>query len=272
MRAPLAGQSSGVDMVDGVYDAKKTEIMLHVAGHDGAEMTTDRNIFEWYREILPKSLAGCQVIDWGAGVGRFFVMLDERHVAFVTFVEPSSESCATLRLRYSSRRGIEIVPEAIGAKVVRSCEPEHTYHLCTFVVNCIPSVEMAFVELASSIRTNEKLFIVTNVFAPNSLVAQIATEHASAGLRLDLCAVDSVTLKKPIARTFTNEIIGTGQLLTDAVHLLDEYKRLLTEGSQSWEILESRLMLPDGFRHVIQQGEEFGDYTFAVLGLQLIRK
>lgn len=262
------------NVADGIYDAAATQVMENVADQDGSGKSgqTDRNIFAWYAQVLPKQLAGVHVIDWGAGVGRFVPFFEARGIQKITLVEPSDNSFAALKTHFSSRARLELIQGGIGGQVLRPATPQNTIHVCNFVVNCISSLPTAFDALAVSILPGERLFLVTNVFAPKAIVDSIKDSRSESAVPINIAAAPASTLRLPTTPIFSNEIIGSGEVLKDSVHTLAEYAELWRYEGTHWDTLSAKLMLPDGFRHKILSGENFGDYRFAVLVMELVRR
>ena len=256
---------------DGIYDARATRAMEDVASDTGSARNLDRNIFEWYAQILPQRMDGVHIIDWGAGVGRFVPFFQRRGVLSVTVIEPSPESLEILRRQFGDARDVNVLEGGLGMTVRRLTSENSTYHVCNFVVNCVESLPSAFHSLAQTIRPQERLFLVTNVFAPKHIVESIPDSRAQSGVQIQMNDFEVPEGRLPVPRVFRNEIIHTGQILYDSVHTLVEYAQLWKTQRNEWEIVNARLMLPDGFRHQILSDEDFGDYRFSVLALELKR-
>lgn len=261
------------NIADGVYDAAATHVMENVAAQDGNSnaVQTDRNIFSWYERVLPAQLSAYDIVDWGAGVGRFVSFFEARGVRKITLVEPSNDSFTALKSRFAKHSNVELIHDGIGATVSRGTSDQKTIHTCNFVVNCNESLLSAFNALARSVLPGERLFVVTNVFAPMRVVDSIKDSRSESAVSVDLAATPSPDLRLPITQVFSNEIIGSGQVLKDSVHTLAEYAEIWRGEKPHWNTLNAKLMLPDGFRHKILAGEDFGDYRFAVLVMELER-
>ena len=261
-------------VADGIYDAAATQVMENVADQDGSGKSgqTDRNIFAWYAQVLPKQLVGVHIIDWGAGVGRFVSFFEARGIQKITLVEPSDNSFAALNAHFRSRAHLELIQGGIGGQVLRPSTPQNTIHVCTFVVNCITSLPTAFDALAVSTLPGERLFLVTNVFAPKAIVDSIKDSRNESAVPINIAEAPTPSLRLPTTPTFNNEIIGSGEVLKDSVHTLAEYAELWRSEGTRWDTLNAKLMLPDGFRHKVLNGESFGDYCFAVLVMELVRR
>ena len=266
--------NSRTNVADGIYDAAATQVMENVADQDGSGKSgqTDRNIFAWYAQVMPKQLAGVHVIDWGAGVGRFVSFFEARGVQKITLVEPSGNSFAALKTHFESRAHLELIQDGIGGQVQRPVSAKNTLHICNFVVNCISHLSTAFDALAASILPGERLFLVTNVFAPRAIVDSIQDSRSESAVSVNIATAPAPALQLPTTPTFSNEIIGSGEVLKDSVHTLAEYAELWRSQGARWDTLSAKLMLPDGFRHKVLSGENFGDYRFAVLVMELVRK
>ena len=263
--------NSKKSVADGVYDAAATQVMENVAG-SGKSGQTDRNIFAWYAQVLPGQLAGVHIIDWGAGVGRFVPFFEARGVQKITLVEPSDDSFAALKNNFGSRAHLELIQDGIGGRVLRPVTSKNTLHVCNFVVNCISNLPAAFDALAASILPGERLFLVTNVFAPKATVDSIKDSRAESAVPINIAVAPALDLALPTTPIFSNEIIDSKEVLKDSVHTLAEYAELWRSEGLRWDTLSAKLMLPDGFSHKVLHGENFGDYRFAVLVMELVRR
>lgn len=258
---------------DGVYDDAATHVMENVAAHNGSKAgQTDRNIFAWYTQVLPKQLPGVHVVDWGAGVGRFVHFFEARGVKKLTLVEPSSASFSSLNDHFRSRTHVELINGGIGSQIIRVADLKNTIHICNFVVNCVSSLSAAFEALATSILPGERLFVVTNVFAPKAVVDSIKDSRYENAVSIDIAAAPSPSLRLPTSQVFSNQIIASGEVLRDSVHTLAEYAELWRKEGTRWSTSSAKLMLPDGFQHKVMQDDDFGDYRFAVLVMELVRR
>jgi hypothetical protein len=126
--------------------------------------------------------------------------------------------------------------------------------------------------LAASIRPDERLFLVTNVFVPKSTVDLIKDSRSDNAVTINITTPPSRDLQLPTARVFSNEIIDSGEILKDSVHTLAEYAELWKREGSRWNTVSTKLTLPDGFRHKVLPGEHFGDYSFAVMLMELVRR
>ncbi|MGK5085869.1 hypothetical protein WDW37_21480 [Bdellovibrionota bacterium FG-1] len=257
---------------DGIYGATATHVMENVALKDAAKpWQTDRNIFEWYENSLPAQMPSVHVIDWGAGVGRFVPFFEARGVQKITLIEPSHASFTALNARLATRPNVELIHDGLGVAVSRTSPVQSTIHVCTFVVNCVENLSTAFGALARAILPGERLFVVTNVFAPKTTVDSIKDSQCESAVPINIAAQPSPDLRPPTTPVFSNEIIGSGEVLKDSVHTLAEYAELWRTEGTHWNTKSAKLMLPDGFRHKVLPGEDFGDYRFAVLVMELER-
>jgi hypothetical protein len=261
------------DIADGVYDETNTKAMIDIAKSNPNLRTEDRNLFEWYENILSlNNIKDGHIIDWGSGVGRMVPLYLAHEAKQITLIEPSVESVEVLEIKYTSNKNVEIQKNEIGAKVKRLLQPERTFHTCNFVINCLESLDLAFNRLEKSILSGEKLFVVTNVFAPKEIVNQIKDSKASSARSIDVFSFLTYNGKLPRSKVFNNKIISTGQILHDSVHTVIDYAKLFVSHHSDWTVQKASLMLPDGFVHQIAHGEDFGDFKFAVFAIELIRK
>lgn len=229
--------------------------------------SADRNIFEWYEDKLPAHLPEAHIIDWGAGPGRFAPLYLRRHPKRLTLVEPSPSGYARLLAKYGQNPNVDLLNASIGTSVARYAAHRDVLHLCNFVVNCLDSPHQAFELLSASIQESERLIVFTNAFIPPALARQVRWEHVFDETAFDMQSVTSYSARVPQSRTFSNEIIESGVILTDSVHLITEYAELLRQGP--WNVVKTSLLPPCGFRHVLQPDDDFGDMVFAVLILEL---
>lgn len=258
---------------NGIYNATTTQIMALISQPPSfkEKWATDQNIFDWYQSVLPANLSEFQVIDWGAGVGRFVPLLQSRGPDQITLVEPSNQSLITLRETFGHLENIEIIKGPLGSIAPRVASPYKTVHVCNFVINCLPSLNEAFEHLATSVRPKERLFIATNIFVPKVSVSQISDQQFENSISFNFTESSKPALNHPKTTVFSNYILSTGATFKDAVHTQDEYSKLWHRVGRNWQILSSRLTLPDGFEHRISEGEDFGDFQFAVMLLELVR-
>lgn len=264
------GEALSKESPQGIYDSSGTEAMRHLMDKEGIQ--ADRNIFAWYAEVLPADLSSTQVVDWGAGVGRFVPLFKSRNAEKINLVEPSPDSFSVLKAKFQDDSRVALFHAPLGGPVSRNVSASKTIHTCTFVVNCVGSLEKAFDALSATVSPGERLFVVTNVFAPRALVDTIKDNELASAISIGFFDVPPAEYRLPSAKTFSNVIVGTGEVLTDAVHTTAEYAQLWKTESARWGVVSAKLMLPDGFVHQAQPGEDFGDYRFAVLAMELVRK
>lgn len=253
---------------DGIYKPRATEILKSYSEAEAGKLRADRNVFDWYEANVP-ALDGCHVVDWGAGVGRFVPFYHVRGAARIFLIEPSASAHEALGRAFGGERDIEIMKAELGATIPRAVDREKTVHFCTFVINCCATLRDGFERLERSVLPGERLYLFTNAFAPTPVVDRIASarvEDAITGTVESLCREFG---RPPRSKTFTNQIVESGQTLTDSVHTVQELGLAMQSG---WAVDALALLLPDGFQHVIQPGEDFGDYKFTVVAAALERR
>lgn len=235
-----------------------------------AELYPDRNIFDWYERHLPDRLPAAHLIDWGAGVGRFAPLYLKRQPKRLTLVEPSPSGHARLLSGFGSVPNVEIRNAGLGADIERVAPASEVRHFCTFVINCLAHPRDAFRLLADSIHAGERLTAFTNVFVPPSLASRLLWDHVLEEIEFDLAALNPAEAQPPRSTTFTNQIIGTGDVLVDSVHSIFEYQALIG-ASSAWALKRASLMPPCGFKHVVRPGDDFGNLVFAVMNIEVER-
>jgi hypothetical protein len=186
-------------------------------------------------------------------------------------IEPSPSGYARLCASFGRRPDVEVLQTGLGAQVTRTAPPAAVLHLCTFVVNCVESPAEAFRLLGESLRPVERLIVFTNVFIPPTLAGRLPWERVLEAMEFDLYEPDSAAARLPWSKTFVNEIIGSGDVLIDSVHPLFEYQEILRP-EHGWRLLKASLMPPCGFRHIHRAEDDFGDFVFAVMNLELERE
>lgn len=255
----------------GVYSESATSALEQTSQSlvHTAALYADQNVFEWYERCLPPLLHDMHLIDWGAGPGRFAPLCLRRQPQRLTLVEPSASGYERLRAKYGDTPNVELINALIGFDVARIVAPAQVLHLCNFVVNCLDHPREAFRLLAQSCLPGERLVVFTNAFIPAPLARQLRWDRVLEALKFDLFEAAAMAARPPRSRTFSNQIIASGAILTDSVHTLAEYADIFPKGP--WRIQSTALMPPCGFRHVPQPDEDFGDMVFAVLILELER-
>jgi hypothetical protein len=256
----------------GVYSEEATAA-LEQAGPQHADaagaLYPDRNIFEWYERRLPPRLPDAHLIDWGAGPGRFAPLYLRRHPRRLTLVEPSPSGYERLLAQYRQVADVEVLNASIGAQVERCAAPSDVLHLCNFVVNCLDHPGDAFRLFAESVRGGEQLIVFTNVFIPPTLAGRLRWDSVLEEMEFDLRDAVGAAARLPRSPTFANQIIESGVVLVDSVHVIAEYVEILRDGA--WQVVKTSLLPPCGFRHLLRPGDDFGDMVFAVLSVELER-
>jgi hypothetical protein len=262
---------------DGIYSGNTVDVFRHVGRPISTNQTApaaDANIFKWYEDRLPSDLSGHQVLDWGAGIGRFTHFLLRRNPTHVSLIEPSDSQSATLRESFgeSAFAGrVSVEHAAIGANLPRKCAPERTLNICTFVVSCFATLDEAYRLLAASVLPGELLYVVTNVFVPRSLADQVPLDapfSRSSFAMSDFLGYGGPT---PHSRIFQNQILETKAILRDSVHTIYHHANLTAGTASQWKVVESTVTPPCGFQHVLAPDDDFAGLEFRVLLLILRR-
>jgi hypothetical protein len=265
---------------DGVYGAEALfRFGEGVEADPNFRTSPDRNVFEWYELVLSQEPKGLHIIDWGAGLGRFLPIFESIKPAQVTLVEPSTEAIPALRELEQSHSNLNVVAGGLGASVPRIKDPSNTLHFANFVINCLPTPKQAFSRLADSLRPGERVWIFTNVFVPSRTYSLLDFSNPFASIKAQDGTLDfglntggKIEIP-PVAKTFENRILKSGDCLVDVVHTIDEVRAAI-EGAdlpQAWTVRRAAIMPPCGFEHVIRPDEDFGTYGFVVLVLLLER-
>ncbi len=256
---------------DRVYETAGTEAMKKIAEGPPEDWVADRNIYEWYSQSLRDRNGLATLVDWGAGVGRFVPLFRSRGVKRFILIEPSQESVEVLRTNFAKAKDISIIKGDLDSKLSNSEREGPTIHVCNFVFNVTGNISQAFELLSHSIAPAESLFLVTNVFAPSSIVDRIIDSRVENSLSINMSHLMTPLGRLPKEQVFRNQILSNGAILNDSVHTVEEYANIFESQSSKWKIVQSKLLRPDGFEHIITASEDFGDYKFAVLVIEALK-
>lgn len=257
-----------------VYSAQAIATIENLGSQEArseVEDYPDRNIFAWYERHLPTTLADAHIIDWGAGVGRFAPLYLKRRPKRLTLIEPSPSGYERLCTNFGELSEIEIHNAGLGILVERVAPPSQVLHTCTFVINCLDQPADAFHLLARSLRSGERLLAFTNVFIPPSLAKQIRWDQVLDETPFELQSLNPAEEKPPRSTTFTNQIIGKGEVLVDSVHSIFEYLQIF-DAASDWRLKRASLLPPCGFKHVLRPEDDFGNLVFAVMHIEVERR
>ena len=256
--------------LDGIYSDDLMEA-YKVASKNATDVLPDANIYQWYRNNLPDSMAGFHIIDWGAVNGRFLNLFLSKKASHISLVEPNESSLVHLKQLIETEKGVELLNFEMGEDVNRKSGPDETIHVSNFVLNCCPSIHLGLAALSRSSKQSERVIIFSNVFVPSSLFESANKGDLFSTHPFDIFGLPTQVARLPEEKTFKNVITSSGLVLTDAVHRIEEFRDALNT-TGPWDVRSTALLQPCGFQHVISKGEDFGEYKFLVLMADLTRK
>ena len=252
--------------VDGIYTNNQT---LEVVESQN-ENLPDENIFSWYEQNITSCLAGANIIDWGAGIGRFYRIFKASNYQSIIFSEPSATAYDSLIEKFDTKPNIKLLNEPLGYSNFRDDNLKYT-HVCNFVINCFSSFQEGLAKLENSMDKDETLFLASNVFVNDSILNKLNYNSPLEYLNLNI-ANSYNTMNAILPKTFAIQIDGTENIFTDYLHNFDDVYKQISSARFNFKVETCSLVPPMGFKQINIKNEDYKGHKFLVMLLKLSKK